>query len=860
VSQAPTLLAPALTPESKASILLVDDNPANLLSLRALLDSVGQDLVDAHSGEQALELVQAREFAVVLLDVLMPGIDGFETAHRIRASERSRRTPIIFLTSGDMERWQIEKGYGLGAVDFLLKPLMPVVLQAKVRGFLELFLDKDRARREAEQLRLLIDGTTEYAIFMLDPEGRIVTWNTGAERLKGYKAEDIIGRHFSRFYPQEANERGWPQHELKMARKEGRFEDEGWRLRKDGSRFWANVVITALRDEQGNLRGFSKITRDMTERKKAEMNARRLAEETTARRVAEENARVIQEQKEQRKRSEQAARFLAQASATLSVLIDFESTLQKVAALAVPSFADWTAVDLVQDDDSLKRVAVAHIDPSKVALAHALHKRFPPDPEAPRGIGHILRTGKAELTSDITDELLAEAVKDEELLAILHELGLKSYIGVPLKVRGKTLGVISFISAESGHRYDATDLAVAQDLADRGAIAIENAQLYRELRDADRRKDEFLATLAHELRNPLAPIRNSLQILKLPRLDAATAQQAREMMERQVHHLVRLVDDLLDVSRVMRGKIDLRKETMELATIVARALETAKPLIEVQGHELDFSLPEESLLLHADPVRLAQVVGNLLTNAAKYTEPNGRIWLSAWREGDQAVLNVRDSGIGIEPDVLPHIFELFVQADHASTKAQGGLGIGLTLVKNLVEMHGGRVEAHSPGLGKGSEFVVRLPLMVQASDEASARRNGHHGPPKAGSGHRLLVVDDNYDAATSLLMLLKLQDHDVRVAHDGPTALEIAATFRPDLVLLDIGMPIMDGYEVATRLRKIPGLESIVIVALTGWGQREDRRRSAEAGFDHHLIKPLEPKMLESLISELNLAKEHAAT
>ncbi len=371
------------------------------------------------------------------------------------------------------------------------------------------------------------------------------------------------------------------------------------------------------------------------------------------------------------------------------------------------------------------------------------------------------------------------------------------------------------------------------------------------LRDADRRKDEFLATLAHELRNPLAPIRNSLQILKMPRVDAATVQQTRDMMERQVHHLVRLVDDLLDVSRVMRGKIELRREPVELATVVARAVETAKPLIEVQGHQLDISLPPDSLLLDADPVRLAQVVGNLLTNSAKYSEANGHIWLTARKEGDQAALSVRDTGIGIAPDMLPHVFELFVQADHASTKAQGGLGIGLTLVKNLVEMHNGTVQARSAGLGKGSEFVVRLPLLVQPQGVPGEAESAAHQQATPSSGHRLLVVDDNHDAAISLSMWLRLQGYEVRVAHDGSTALEIATTFRPDLIFLDIGMPGMDGYEVARRVRETPGLERTILTALTGWGQQEDRRRTSEAGFDHHLVKPPEPKAVESVLAEL---------
>ena len=388
-----------------------------------------------------------------------------------------------------------------------------------------------------------------------------------------------------------------------------------------------------------------------------------------------------------------------------------------------------------------------------------------------------------------------------------------------------------------------------------GGVAIDITDLKRAeeaLRETDRRKDEFLATLAHELRNPLAPIRNSLQILKMPRVDAQTVERSRDMMERQVHHLVRLVDDLLDVSRVMRGKIELRKEKVELATVVARAVETVQPLIEAQGHRFDISLPSESLPIDADPVRLAQVVGNLLTNAAKYTEPGGRIWLTAERDGDMAALRVRDNGIGIAPHMLPRIFELFVQVDHASTKAQGGLGIGLTLVKNLVEMHNGIVQAQSEGLGKGCEFVVRLPLVVQAIDQnhspEAGRQADQHAPP---TGKRLLVVDDNQDAADSLAMLLRLQGHDVRVAYSGMAALEMTKAYTPDVVFMDIGMPGMDGYEAARRIRQQPGLGNVVLAALTGWGQQEDRRRTAEAGFDHHLVKPVEPNALEKLLAGL---------
>lgn len=372
-----------------------------------------------------------------------------------------------------------------------------------------------------------------------------------------------------------------------------------------------------------------------------------------------------------------------------------------------------------------------------------------------------------------------------------------------------------------------------------------------ELRDADRRKDEFLATLAHELRNPLAPITNSLEILKLPEIDAQIAQQTRDVIERQVQQLVRLVDDLLDVSRVMRGKIELRLAHVELATVVARAVETARPLIDAQGHRLEISLPSSSIPLNVDPVRLAQVIGNLLTNSAKYTERNGLIRLSAKQDGDQVILSVQDNGIGIAPEMLPQIFELFVQVDHSSTKSQGGLGIGLTLVRNLVEMHGGTVEAKSAGLGCGSRFMIRLPLSTRSEARQTESDPAHDQRSPATSGLRLLVIDDNQDAANSLAMLLRMQGHEARVANSGAGALETVATYIPDLVLLDIGMPVMDGYEVSRRLRKTPGLEKTVVAALTGWGQPEDRKRTEAAGFDHHLVKPLEPQALAKVLADL---------
>jgi PAS domain S-box-containing protein len=953
----------------------------------------------------------------------------------------------------------------------------------------------ERALREGEErFRHLVEGTRDYGIFMLDPHGNVTSWTAGAERIKGYRADEIIGQHFSRFYPQDAIDRGWPAHELRVAATEGRFEDEGWRVRKDGSLFWANVVITALRDETGTLRGFSKITRDLTERRRAEealrqANAdleRRVAERTAALHNEREMLRVtlasigdavittdmqgrvtflnpvgetltgwnqeqgrgrpledvfpiLHEQTRKpvenpvakvirdgvivglgnhtvliardgterpiddsaapirgndgqtvgvvlifrdvtehrqaqialrqsearktamldtaldavitidhegkivefnpaaertfgyrrtdvlgrrmadlivpspfrekhyrglahclatgegpvldqrlewtalrasgaefpveltitrisaegpplftaylrditdRKRAEQAARFLADASKSLAALVDQGSTMQKVARLAVPSFADWCAVDMVDPDGSVRRVAVAHVDPSKVELAHELNRRFPPDPKAPRGVLHVLRTGKSELISEIADAHLVEAVKEEGLFRILRELGLKSYMGVPLQTKGKTVGVITFVAAESGRRFDATDLAVAEDLAHRAGIAMDNARLYNEVREANRRKDEFLAMLAHELRNPLAPIRNALQIMKQAGADAAVTGRMREMMERQVHHMTRMVDDLLDVSRITRGKIELRKEVVELASIVDRTVEASRPLIEDRQQELTVDLPPEPLRLEADPTRLEQILANLLNNAAKYTDHGGHIWLSAQQNGGDLVVRVRDTGVGIAADMLLHIFEPFVQSARVLHHSQGGLGIGLTLVQSLVEMHGGTVAAHSDGLGQGSEFIVRLPALSPTQSVPDAKADGASEPIPKALRRRILIVDDNVDAAESLAMLLRMDRHDVQVVHDGASALAAFERDSPDLVFLDIGMPVMNGYEVAKQLRQRYGRANLLLVAMTGWGQEEDRRRSQEAGFDHHLVKPVEPDALHRLLAQ----------
>jgi PAS domain S-box-containing protein len=421
-----------------------------------------------------------------------------------------------------------------------------------------------------------------------------------------------------------------------------------------------------------------------------------------------------------------------------------------------------------------------------------------------------------------------------------------------LRPQGPPVWALTSVAAVAGDDDRPRSLvALVQDITDR-------KQAEEELRDADRRKNEFLAMLAHELRNPLAPIRNALQLVRIscPNPQAQVG-KAYDIIERQIETLVRLVDDLLDVSRITSGKIQLQKGRVDLAAIVSRAVEGARPLIDTRRHTLDVKLPEDELTVNADPVRLAQVLWNLLNNAAKYTPEGGRIWLTAVKDQDHAVVSVRDTGLGIPQDMLPKVFDLFTQMERTLARAEGGLGIGLTLVRRLTEMHGGTVTASSAGPGQGSEFVVRLPLgadkTAAAVKPAESLRPGERVGPA--SGRRILIVDDNRDSGESLAMFLRLFGNDVRTAQDGRLALEVAAAYRPDVVLLDIGLPGLDGLEVCRRLRRQAKGNQPLIVAMTGYGQEEDRRRSVEAGFNAHMVKPVDLAALEELLSRPEIVR-----
>jgi signal transduction histidine kinase/DNA-binding response OmpR family regulator len=544
-------------------------------------------------------------------------------------------------------------------------------------------------------------------------------------------------------------------------------------------------------------------------------------------RQAEERV-ALAEERSKRAAAEEANRrlaFLTRAGAVLGQSLDSEVTARDVARLPVPYLADAAAVALPHRGDW--KAVVARTGDGGPTLEEWVGRDGLP----------------AAWSAEIDRAFSGEEADEAGRVAV-----------VPLRARGSTIGALALSRERSGRVFDTTDLTVAEALASRAASALENARLYKDVQTADRQKNEFLSMLAHELRNPLAPIRNAAEVLRLSGVDHPRVRWARDIIDRQVAHLVRLVDDLLDVSRITKGKIRLLTEKVDVAGVVAQAVEASRPLIDSRGHRLEVSVPPGPVVVPGDPARLTQVLTNLLNNAAKYTDEGGRISLSLACEAGQAVVRVADTGIGIPADMLSAVFDLFTQLDGSLERSQGGLGIGLTLVRRLVDMHGGSVEVRSDGPGRGSEFTVRLPVApaTAAPGQADPGANGAAAPARL----RIVIADDNEDGAESLASLLRLDGHEVFVAHDGEAAVEKVFRHRPDVAILDIGMPRLNGYEVTRRLRASPDACPAVLLALSGYGREDDHRQALEAGFDHHFVKPID---LVSVRQLLALSRSSAA-
>ncbi|MFL6662197.1 MAG: ATP-binding protein [Rhizobacter sp.] len=561
---------------------------------------------------------------------------------------------------------------------------------------------------------------------------------------------------------------------------------------------------------------------------------------------AERAARTVAEQARRR------LEMLASAGAVLSRSLQPHATLEAIASIIVPGLADWCRVDLVDADGRLQRALTHHSDPQKSRFGTELVQRLRASADTPGSMAWTVATGRSHLAHfDPPKEF--DAIRDRDLLKFAEAIGMRAYFIVPLVARGRTLGALAALQAESQRGFSDDDCALLAELAQRAALALDNARVYADAQtarsqaeSANRAKDEFLAMLGHELRNPLAPIVTALHLMARRAGDDSAME--RRIIERQVAHLLRLVDDLLDVSRIARGKIQIEHEQVDMKAVVERAIELTQPAIERRGRPIEVDLPPDPVMVTGDAVRLAQVLSNLLTNAVKFTPADQRVALRLRQDDAGVEVVVEDEGSGIPPDLLPKVFDLFTQAEQGMDRHAGGLGLGLAIVKTLVQLHGGSVGAQSDGPGRGSRFIVRLPASDPAPPPAAAPQRVPMAAPRRG---RVLLVDDNADAADMVGELLRDAGHEVCIAADGPAALAALDSFVPEVALLDIGLPGMDGYELAGRLRADPRVDGVRIVALTGYGREPDRARALATHFDEHLVKPVGADRLLEVTSRL---------
>jgi PAS domain S-box-containing protein len=1111
-----------------------------------LLDPTGH-VATWNAGAQRIKGYEADEIVGRHFSAFYRREDFWKCGHELETARQSGRV--------EDEGWRVRKDGTLFWANVVITCLRDA--RGEIVGFAKVTRDmterrnvEESLRTSEERFRLLVESVRDYAIFMLDPSGRVATWNVGAERINGYRAEEIIGLHFSRFYPEEDVLAGKCELELEVAAREGRFEDEGWRIRNGGTRFWANVVISALRGRTGELVGFAKITRDLTERRRAEAERSRLGEDarrriheladlsealaaalsiedvgrtvieqgavlaradtatlflvsasgaaldlvaerggsrafvdqvqnvmrdsgdplfavgtgtgdavwvetevalethfpalagaeddaktrafwcvplvaegrtigllamgffearsfspeerefvgTFARQCAQSLARARRLEAErsaaqtserlraslatmvrsigdaviatdarggvvlmngvaesltgwgeseargrplgdvfdivnedtrvrvgspvdkiletggivglashtvlvgrhgretpiddsgapirsqdgaiegvvlvfrdvtERKREQERQEFLADAVTVLSESLDYGETVARVARLVVPRLADWCAVDLKVDGHRMpKRLAVAHVDPAKIELARQIDAKYPPSPDAPAGVPQVLRSGRPELYPEISEEAVIAACVDAEHASMARELCIRSGMFVPLTARGHVLGVMSFVHAESGRTFTRRDLDFAEEIGRRCANAIENARLYASEQEArrtadvaNRAKDEFLAVVSHELRTPLNAIMGWAKMLSAREFDAHRRQSAIETIERNANAMAQLIEDLLDMSRVVSGKLRLEVQHVELARVVAGAIESIQPAAAAKAVAIVPILDTTIAPIMGDPTRLQQVIWNLLSNAVKFTPRGGRVNVLLRRSNSSLEVVVKDTGKGILPSFLPYVFDPFRQEDASPSRTRGGLGLGLAITRQLVELHGGRIGVQSEGEGKGATFFVTLPISAVASPSdvsgarsLAARNETSLDSPAHLRGLRVLVVDDDDDSRVLITGVLDQCGCNVIAAPDVATAMQRMVDAPPDVLLSDIGMPEQDGYDLIRKVRSLPRENGgdIPAAALTAYVRPEDRLRMLNSGYSIHLPKPIEPAELVAVVATLS--------
>jgi PAS domain S-box-containing protein len=688
------------------------------------------------------------------------------------------------------------------------------------------------SERNGARLAAIVESSDD-AIIGKDLNGVITTWNPAAERMFGYTAREAVGQSIRLIIPEsQQDEEEMILDRIKRGESVQHFETT--RCRKDGSCLPISVTVSPIRNKAGVIIGASKIARDISDRKRTEAEAQR------ARRQAE---------------------FVAQMAEVLSGSLDYEARLKDLTSLAVPSIADWAALDVLEADGHIRRVAVAHADPIKTQF-DTENRPHHGDPTGPCNMRQVIRTGKSIVFAEITDDIIVAAAKgDEEPARLMRALGLVSCMCVPLKTNRGTIAALTLATAESGRQYNTDDLRFAEDVAARAALMVDNARAYADVRTANRLKDEFLATLSHELRTPLNAILGYARMLRTGMLTADKFQRTFEIIERNSSALTQMVEDILDVSRVVSGKMRLNMQPVELPIVVHEAVATVRPAAEAKHIRLETTTDPQVGPVSGDPDRLRQVVWNLLSNAVKFTPKHGRIQVRVERVNSSVEIVVSDTGIGIAPDFLPHMFEQFRQADSGSARQHSGLGLGLAIVRNLVELHGGTVYAASGGEEQGATFRVRLPLRIVHPEPHPEERRVHPRHAKPGSfvdlpslsGTHVLAVDDDPDALGLLREMLEAVGATVTTATSGRAALEIVEADRPDVLVADLGMPLMDGFEVIRQLRASDdaAMRDIPAAALTAYARSEDRAKALQSGFEMHLAKPIDPTELVSAVQAL---------
>jgi PAS domain S-box-containing protein len=720
------------------------------------------------------------------------------------------------------------------------------------RAFVHAATLRERADVNARRLAAIVESSDD-AIIGKTLQGLVTSWNSAAARMFGYTEAEAVGRPIAFIVPPSRLDE---EADIlrRLARGEAVEAFETVRRHKDGHSIDVALSISPIRDGAGTITGASTIARDIGPQKRAEA-------ERTALLSAERRAREAAEA------SEREASFLADVTAVLGSSLDYDTTLARVARLAIPVLTDLCAIDLLEPDGRTRRVAAAHVDPAKEALVAAVRAVHGFNSDAPHGVPAVIRTRRPTLVTSATEADLAAAARDPEQLTMFHKLGLKSWIIVPLIAREQILGAMTFVITESSRRYTARDVALAEAVANRAAVAIDNARLLAaerrargEAEAANRAKDEFLAVLSHELRTPLNAVYGWARMLRAGQVPAEATERGLEAIVRNANAQVQLIDDLLDISRVITGKMRLDVRSVDLRTVIEAALDSVRPAAVAKDIRVQTVLDPRAGPITGDPDRLQQVVWNLLMNAVKFTPRGGRVQVHLQRVNSHVEIVVSDTGLGMSADVLPFIFDRFRQGDSSSTRVHTGLGLGLALVKHLVELHGGDVTAQSPGQGKGATFIVTLPLTIAEISAGPAPREH----PTAASlelptlvtrldGVRVLVVDDDRDALDLASAILSQAGAVVKTCSSASEALQAFPQWRPDVLVSDIEMPGEDGYAL---IRKIRARESertgkTPAVALTAYGRVQDRMLALTAGFNMHVPKPVDPGELTTIIASL---------